>query len=53
MSLYDREALKRILDEADPTPLRLRVPFVELQRVVDTVGREAAGQRPTASAASE
>jgi len=42
-----------VATEADPTPLRLRVPFVELQRVVDTVGREAAGQRPTASAASE
>jgi hypothetical protein len=26
----------------DPTPLRLRVPVVELQKVVETVGREAA-----------
>lgn len=37
----------------DAAPLRLRMPFARMQEVVDAVGREAAAQRPRASATSE
>ena len=37
----------------DAVPLRLRMPFVQMQEVADAVAREAAPQRPKASAASE